>query len=64
MPVKDCPFCNSRMIVDEDMDPLIGSGPSQTADAGEAVPVAAYGCPSCGFIAAFSAVSLGAKSEI
>ena len=63
-PAKDRPFRNSRMTVDEDMDTLIGSRPSQKTDASEAVQFAAYGCPSCGFIAAFNAVTLGAKSEI
>ena len=64
MPTKDCPFCDSRMIVDEDMDTLVESGPSHKAGAGEPVPVTTYACPGCGFVAAFNAVTLGAHSEI
>ena len=64
MPAKDCPFCDSRMVVDENLDTLVGAGPSHKVDASEAVPVATYACPGCGFVAAFNAVTLGAHSEL
>lgn len=52
------------MIVDENMDSLVKSRPIHEVDAGEAVPVATYACPGCGFIAAFNTVTLGAHSEL
>ena len=64
MPAKDCPFCDTRMIVDEALDTIVEGGVSHKVDAGEAIPVAAYACPRCGFIAAFNAVTLGDRSEM
>ncbi len=64
MPAKDCPFCGSRMAVDEGMDTLVGSRPVSQVGSGESVPVATYACEGCGFVAAFNAVTLGAHSEL
>lgn len=64
MPAKDCLFCGSPMNVNVELNALVRSEPPSEIVASEAVPVATYACPECGFIAAFNAISLGAPTEL